>query len=127
MAQRRDGHLRERSTSDPAPGYRFKATITKGAKKMEMMGTATSKISLHGVRVVPANVEADSSLYKGPAFNELDPHVQVRLRRADATRISCAALDATRACIVLMVLDAHELLFSRSRTSSCQFTNREIS
>ncbi|CAM9996765.1 unnamed protein product [Ascophyllum nodosum] len=52
------------------------ATITKGAKKMEMMGTATSKISLHGVRVVPANVEADSSLYKGPAFNELDPHVQ---------------------------------------------------
>ena len=58
-------------------GYRFTASITKGAKKMTLTGTATSQISVSGIRVNPANVEWDSSLYRGPAFHELDPDLQV--------------------------------------------------
>ena len=63
-------------TARPA-GYRFTASITKGAKKMTLTGTATSQISVSGIRVNPANVEWDSSLYRGPAFHELDPDLQV--------------------------------------------------
>lgn len=45
---------------------------------MVLTGTATSHITVQGVRVNPANVEWDSSLYRGPAFHELDPDLQVR-------------------------------------------------
>eukprot|EP00752_Nemacystus_decipiens_P002908 g2706.t1 len=58
------------------PGYRFTATITKGAKKMVLAGSATDKIAVHGIRISPANGEWDSSLYRGPDFNELDPDLQ---------------------------------------------------
>lgn len=44
---------------------------------MTLTGTATSQISVSGIRVNPANVEWDSSLYRGPAFRELDPDLQV--------------------------------------------------
>lgn len=44
---------------------------------MTLTGTATSQISVSGIRVNPANVEWDSSLYRGPAFHELDPDLQV--------------------------------------------------
>ncbi|CAN0531291.1 unnamed protein product, partial [Ectocarpus sp. 8 AP-2014] len=57
-------------------GYRFTATITKGAKKMVLSGSATDRIAVHGIRINPANVEWDSSLYRGPDFNELDPDLQ---------------------------------------------------
>eukprot|EP00903_Cladosiphon_okamuranus_P007761 g7517.t1 len=58
------------------PGYRFTATITKGAKKMVFAGSATDTIAVHGIRINPANTEWDSSLYRGPDFNELDPDLQ---------------------------------------------------
>ncbi|CBJ33293.1 conserved unknown protein [Ectocarpus siliculosus] len=58
------------------PGYRFTATITKGAKKMVLSGSATDTIAVHGIRINPANVEWDFSLYRGPDFNELDPDLQ---------------------------------------------------
>lgn len=44
---------------------------------MELMGTASSKLAVQGIRVSAANMEGDSSLYRGPVFNELDPTVQV--------------------------------------------------
>ncbi len=62
---------------------------------MVLSGSATDTIAVHGIRVNPANVEWDSSFYRGPDFNELDPDLQVRspaysrgLRRAggQATR-----------------------------------------
>ncbi|CAM9579539.1 unnamed protein product [Ectocarpus fasciculatus] len=59
-----------------ATGYRFTATITKGAKKMVLSGSATDTIAVHGIRINPASVEWDSSLYRGPDFNELDPDLQ---------------------------------------------------
>lgn len=58
-------------------GYRFTATITKGVKKMELTGTASSKLAVQGIRINAANIERDSSLYRGPVFNELDPTLQV--------------------------------------------------
>lgn len=42
-----------------------------------MAGSATDTIAVHGIRISPANVEWDSSLYRGPDFNELDPDLQV--------------------------------------------------
>lgn len=44
---------------------------------MTLTGTATSQISVSGIRINPANVEWNSSLYRGPAFHELDPDLQV--------------------------------------------------
>lgn len=61
-------------------GYRFTATITKGAKQMVLAGSATDTIAVHGIRISPANAEWDSSMYRGPDFNELDPDLQVGVR-----------------------------------------------
>lgn len=45
---------------------------------MVLTGTATDTIAVQGIRVNPANVEWDSSFYRGPDFNELDPDLQVQ-------------------------------------------------
>lgn len=95
------------------PGYRFTATITKGTKKMVLTGTATSEISVQGVRINPANVEWDSSLYRGPAFHELDPDLQVRDFNEHRPRfcVSCFFLLRFLSCgpLVLLVFPAHSL------------------
>ena len=44
---------------------------------MVLAGSATDTIAVHGIRINPTNVEWDSSLYRGPDFNELDPDLQV--------------------------------------------------
>lgn len=57
---------------------------------MVLSGSATDTIAVHGIRINAANVEWDSSFYRGPDFNELDPDLQVRSPARDGRGLRCA-------------------------------------
>lgn len=68
----------EEEDEDAGSAIAFTAEMEKGGKVLRFRCTATETVDVETVEFLPAGADSEARAYGGPAFEELDPELQVR-------------------------------------------------